>query len=81
MTLQPRQRELLELLATGMTIEAAAERMGVTLSHAKQQASRAYARLGTDNKVGAFLALGWLRVPDSQDPERLDGWTRRMLGR
>lgn len=78
--LSPRQLEILTLLAHGLPYKVIAELLGITESCVKQTAHLAYERLGATDKVTAFLALGWLRVPDSQDPERLDGWTRRMLG-
>jgi DNA-binding NarL/FixJ family response regulator len=55
---------MLRWLATGLPIKAIAPRMGLTFYSAKHVSAEAYRRLGVDNKVGAFIALGWLEVKE-----------------
>jgi DNA-binding NarL/FixJ family response regulator len=56
----PRQMDVLRAMASGLTFRAAAHTVGTTRGHASGLANDAYRRLGTDNLVGAFIALGWL---------------------
>jgi DNA-binding NarL/FixJ family response regulator len=62
--LAPHQLRMVRLLATGMTIKAAAHEYGCTYYTAKHIVASVHRRLGTDNIVGVLLALGWLEVPD-----------------
>jgi DNA-binding NarL/FixJ family response regulator len=62
--LAPRQMELMRLLATGLPIKAIAPRMGLTYYSAKHVSAEAFRRLGVSGKVEAFIALGWLEVPE-----------------
>lgn len=65
-----RQRQVLALLAEGMTYQEVADELGLSYWTVKRVLSEAYLRLGvqTGTPAGhamtdAFRVLGWLRVP------------------
>lgn len=51
--LAPRDRELLELVARGLSTEAVAHRMSITPKTVRNQLSRLYAALGVDSRAAA----------------------------
>lgn len=57
-------RRLLAHLAQGKTMAEAALACGLREQSAKNRLALAYAELGVKNRVGAFLALGWLTPPE-----------------
>ncbi len=58
-----RQQVCLELGASGRTYKEIGVEMGISESGAKSLMSRAYARLGVESMIEAFLATGWLQPP------------------
>ena len=63
MTLTPREREILVLRAHGLTMDAIAYQLGVSVQTAKNQVTTAYRALGVSCLTEAYLALGWLTPP------------------
>lgn len=61
--LTKRELEALAMLARGLTLEAAAEVMGISVQTIKNHTSYAYHKLGVGGHVEAFCKLGWLVVP------------------
>jgi DNA-binding CsgD family transcriptional regulator len=55
---------LLILLANGLTVSEAAAELGMKTQSAKNRLGFAYAKLGVNNRFGAFLELSWLTPPE-----------------
>lgn len=71
MTITPRQRQVLALLAHGLSFADVGARLGISPQTAKNHASRAYARLGANNAahaVAVAIAHGFLTVGESAAP-------------
>lgn len=58
----PSQFRVLEALADGRSRQEAADSLGINERTVSSQLSDVYSRLGVDSIVGAYAALGWLRV-------------------
>lgn len=67
MNLSRREREVVELVARGMTYKDAAERLGITIHALKARASRAYDKLGASNCREAARLLKCNKRLRSQD--------------
>ena len=65
--LEPRQLECLINVAHGRTIKETAHRMGISDHTVKNQLAMAYRKLGVNDRVQAFLAVGWLHPPMMSD--------------
>lgn len=63
LALTPVEMELMTRLANGQTIREAAEALGLQPQSAKNRLVMAYTKLGSRNRVEAFVALGWLTPP------------------
>ena len=61
--LTPSMLRALKAVATGRTYQEAAGDIGVSYHTLHTQLTHAYYRLGVNSAIGAFVALGWLRVP------------------
>lgn len=64
MTLTPAELATLAAYARTGTWKEAAAVLGVSYEVARKTARRAYVRLGVQDAVSAFVALGWLVVPE-----------------
>ena len=62
--LTDREIALLSLVANGLTIRVAAERMGIKEQSAKNNLSFIYSKLGASNRFQAFMEMGWLTPPE-----------------
>jgi two-component system nitrate/nitrite response regulator NarL len=51
--LSPREREVLRLVATGLSIEDIASQLFITINTARTHLYRAYRKLGVHNRIGA----------------------------
>jgi DNA-binding NarL/FixJ family response regulator len=66
--LSPRERQVLELLADGMSVAGIAKQLSVSESTAKTHISKLYEKLGAANRAQALmkaLLLGLLKAPDA----------------
>lgn len=62
--LSRRQREVMILRARGFTFKEIADQMCLSEGTVKVHISNAYGRLGVMNLAEAFIALGWLVIPE-----------------
>lgn len=62
--LTPREREVLVEVAKGATAKRVAYSLGISVQTVKNHMSKIYEKLDTDNVIGAFTTLGWLKVPE-----------------
>lgn len=62
--ISPTARRLLVKMANGKTIRQAATECGIKEQSAKNALGEAYATLGVDNRIQAFMELGWLTPPE-----------------
>lgn len=65
-SLTPREQQVLDLLASGMTVAALAKRLYISESTAKTYAAKLYEKLGATNRSQALVAaarLGLLEAP------------------
>ena len=67
--LSPRQWQVMIRRARGMTVKEIAHDLGLSEQTVKTHFSHAYEALGAMNIAEAFLALGWLRVPEDEPQE------------
>ena len=58
--LRRREVEILRVLASGVTLQAAGDRLGLSYQTIKNYTSSAYHKLGVGGLVEAFAKLGWL---------------------
>jgi DNA-binding NarL/FixJ family response regulator len=66
MGLSPRQWQVMIRRARGMTVKEIAHDLGLSEQTVKTHSSNAYEALGAMNIAEAFIALGWLRVPEDE---------------
>jgi DNA-binding NarL/FixJ family response regulator len=59
-------RTLAHVARTGDTLGRTAATLGITEQTVKNHLSSAYRTLSAGNLVGAFIALGWLNVPEEE---------------
>lgn len=64
--LTARQDEVLRAIARTGTAAMAARELGITESTAKVHRYEAYLRLGVNTQREAWIALGWMRLPDGR---------------
>lgn len=62
--LTPREREVMRLMALGLTYQEIADELGIGIQTIKNHVSSAQLKLGTDNRIESLIALGWLTVPE-----------------
>jgi DNA-binding NarL/FixJ family response regulator len=62
--LSRRQRDMLVAAAAGLCDKEIAGRLSVGEQTVGNYLSAAYGKLGVRNRIEAFVALGWLRVPE-----------------
>ena len=62
--LHPRELQILRGLATGATVKAVAQAQGIGYQTTKNYLTTAYDKLDAVGMVDAFVALGWLKVPE-----------------
>lgn len=62
--LTPRQRQVIALRASGLTIKETADRLTLSDAAIKNHSCAAYQRLAVENLTEALRALGWLTVPE-----------------
>jgi DNA-binding NarL/FixJ family response regulator len=65
--LSKRQREVMIRRARGMTVKEIAHDLGRSEQTVKAHFTHAYERLGVMTISEAYLALGWLRLPDQEE--------------
>jgi DNA-binding CsgD family transcriptional regulator len=63
-TPSPRELEALRIYATGATQKEVAHAMAVPIHTVKSLMANVFCRLEVDNRVAAFVKLGWLKVPE-----------------
>jgi DNA-binding NarL/FixJ family response regulator len=69
--LSPRMRELIVLLAQGLTKKEAAKKMGISFHTVKGYLEETYIRLGVDNKADAIVSSIGLGIVVVE--ERIEG--------
>lgn len=58
--LSPREREVLTTLSTGLSVDEAGVRLGISRSGVRSHLNRLYQRFDTSGLVGTYRAIGWL---------------------
>ena len=59
-----RQLQALRVYAEEHHYKGVAERLGISTQAVKNHMTDAFRRLGVDGHLGAFVALGWLVLPE-----------------
>jgi len=67
--LTPRQQQALRLYAEEHHYKGVADRLGISTQCVKNHMTNAFRALDVDGHLGAFVALGWLVVPEPAEPE------------
>ena len=62
--LTDRQRQALRVYAEEHHYKGVASRLGISTQAVKNHMTDAFRRLGVDGHLGAFIALGWLVLPE-----------------
>lgn len=63
--LTPTEMRVMRLRASGMAVKEIAGCLGVMPGTVKDHVTSAYEKLDVTNIAAAFVALGWLKVPDA----------------
>ena len=65
--LTPREREILAHIGrTGQTLAATGNCLGISVRTVKNHCEHVHRKLGVSGNLAAFIALGWLKVPDPE---------------
>src|SRR6266487_6446825 len=73
--LTPRQREVLALIASGLSSTMIAKRLGIAVSTVRKLTEQVYRQLGVSNRTQA--AMHWVIAAPQSEPDRLPGSPRR----
>lgn len=69
-TLTPREYEVLEAYARLGKMRAVAGELGISINTANTHCQSAFRKLDATCETEAFIAIGWLRLPDEDERRR-----------